>query len=64
MYYLYILYSKSLNHYYIGSSENPEARLARHNAGATVFTKSGRPWQIVYTETFQSRSEATQRVLY
>jgi putative endonuclease len=63
-YYVYILYSNKSNHYYIGSSSDPEKRLLRHNAGATPSTKPGRPWQIVSTETLGSETEAIHRELY
>ncbi|WP_010665657.1 GIY-YIG nuclease family protein, partial [Marinilabilia salmonicolor] len=42
--YVYILYSTSRDHYYIGSASDIQERLNRHNAGATPSTKSGRPW--------------------
>ena len=63
-YYVYILFSSKSDHYYIGSSSDPEKRLLRHNAGATTSTKHGRPWQIVYTETLGSETEAIRRELY
>ena len=63
-YYVYILYSQKTNHYYIGSSSDPDKRLLRHNAGATPSTKHGRPWKIVYTETFGNETDAIRRELY
>jgi putative endonuclease len=63
-YYIYILYSELRDRYYIGSSSNPEARLIRHNAGATPSTKSGRPWIIVYIEHCASKSESLKREKY
>ena len=57
----YILYSQSRDRYYIGSSGDVEQRLIRHNAGATLSTKSGRPWKIVYTETLPTKTEALKR---
>ncbi len=62
--FVYILYSDLRNRYYIGSSENIERRLERHNQGATKSTKSGRPWKIVYTEEYKSKSDAIKRELY
>ncbi len=61
MYFTYILYSELRDKYYIGSSENLERRLERHNAGGTPSTKSGRPWKIIYYEQFNSRTEAIKR---
>ena len=63
-YSIYILHSRKLNHYYIGCASDPEKRLVRHNAGATPSTKSGRPWKIVYTEFFPSKTEALKREFY
>ena len=49
-YYVYILFSYKSNHYYIGSSSDPEKRLLRHNAGATTSTKHDGPWKIVFSK--------------
>jgi putative endonuclease len=61
MFYTYILLSEKTKKYYIGSCENISNRLARHNAGAT---KSGQPWKVVYTETFETNSDALAREKY
>jgi putative endonuclease len=60
----YILYSKSRDRYYVGSSSDPEERLVRHNAGATQSTKSGRPWKIVFTQSHLSKTEALKHEIY
>ena len=57
-YYVYILYSQLKNRYYIGSTADSEKRLLRHNAGATISTKSGRPWKIVFTKEFETKTQA------
>ncbi len=56
--YVYILYSQTRDRYYIGSTADTKKRLLRHNAGATPSTKSGRPWKIVYTKEFDSKTDA------
>ena len=61
MYKVYILYSSIVNQYYVGHTQNIEERLARHNSGRSLSTKKGKPWILVYTETFESRSEAMVR---
>ena len=61
MFYIYILHSQLNNKYYIGSTQNTEERLIRHNSGRSKATKTGIPWIIVYTETYSSRSEALKR---
>ena len=46
-YYVYILYSKKLDGYYVGSTENPESRLEQHNtSGFHTFTSKYRPWSL------------------
>lgn len=61
MYHIYILYSESLDRYYVGNTSDLEIRLIRHNKGDSRFTKSGIPWVIVYSEEFETRSEAMSR---
>ena len=60
-YYIYILYSETRDRYYIGSSEDIQQRLQRHNQGATKSTKSGRPWIIVYSEEFNNKTDSLKR---
>ena len=44
-YYAYIIVSTAHpDRYYIGFTENPEDRLAHHNAGAVPSTAPHRPW--------------------
>ena len=59
--FVYILYSISRDRYYVGSTSDLEERLNRHNAGATTSTKSGRPWKVVYSEEFLTRSDSLKR---
>ena len=61
MYYCYILYSPRLDRYYVGSTQDLQDRLARHNAGRSKYTKVGIPWELVYQESFDTRTEAYQR---
>ena len=59
MYQTYILFSKSKDRYYIGStSVGVELRLTRHNEGWTRSTKSGIPWKVKYVKSFDSNTEA------
>ena len=62
MYFVYILFSTKTNKYYIGSTDNLEARLRHHNSGSTPSTKSGAPyWEIKFVETLPDKSSALQR---
>lgn len=60
-FFVYIIYSPTLDKYYIGYSHNPEERVIEHNAGATKSTRSGRPRELVYTEGFKDKTEAIKR---
>ncbi len=62
-YHTYILYSDSGERFYIGCCADLDRRLRRHNAGATGSTKPYRPWRLVYSETFGSKTEARKREL-
>ncbi|KGO06442.1 GIY-YIG nuclease family protein [Dokdonia donghaensis] len=62
-YYVYILFSPHLNRYYIGSTNNVENRLKKHLSSSKGFTSKAKDWEIKYTETFTTRSEAVQREL-
>ena len=62
MCYCYILYSKSLDKYYIGHScENLQERLRKHLSNHKGFTAKVKDWIIVHFEIFNSKSEAYRR---
>jgi len=61
MFYTYILYSESFDRYYVGHCEDLRARLLRHNQKKVPSTKAYAPWQVVYTESYPTRSEASAR---
>ncbi len=61
MYYFYLLHSEQLGKYYIGHSKDPKNRLKKHNTNHKGFTGKVNDWEIVYTEIFQSKSEAYAR---
>jgi putative endonuclease len=62
-FYTYILYSTSLNQYYIGHTENLQDRIFRHTNSGSKSTKKADDWVVKYTEGFDSRSAAMQREL-
>lgn len=64
MYFLYILQSRKDSSYYIGSTNNLENRLRKHNSGGSRYTKSRTPWKVVYSENFNKLSEARTREFY
>jgi putative endonuclease len=61
MYFVYVLWSYKLRKRYIGSSENAEERLTKHNAGKSTFTKRGIPWISIHKETYRTKAEALIR---
>ena len=46
MYTLYILFSKSLNKFYVGYTNDLNRRLSEHNRVKGKFTDSGIPWEL------------------
>jgi len=61
MFFTYILKSQVNNDIYVGSTENVENRLEKHNSGKVRSTKAYRPWKMISIEEFSSRSEAFKR---
>ena len=64
MFYFYILYSKTLDKYYIGhTSESLEERLRKHLSNHSGYTSGGKDWEVVYSEMFDDKSSAYKREL-
>ena len=61
MFYVYVLKSEKNGKHYIGSTQDINSRLKRHNTGRNVSTKNGIPWVIVKTEGYASKLEAQRR---
>ncbi|SIS94910.1 GIY-YIG nuclease family protein [Chryseobacterium gambrini] len=62
MCYCYILFSKSLNKYYVGHScEILQERLRKHLSDHKGFTSKAKDWIIVYSEIFNSKNDAYKR---
>ncbi len=62
MFITYILYSKTLDSYYIGfSSTSVEERLKKHLALHKGHTAKAKDWEIVYTEMFPTKDGAMKR---
>jgi putative endonuclease len=62
-FYVYILYSSSLDQYYIGHTENLTDRVFRHKNSGSKSTKKANDWEVKYTEEFASKREAMQKEL-
>ena len=63
-YFVYIIQSEKDGSYYIGSTENLESRLEKHNNTHSGYTGRKQPWKIVYTERLTSKTEARKRENY
>ena len=60
MYSVYILFSSSLEKYYVGYTDNVSKRFTEHNSGKGNFTSKGVPWILITTFECGSRSEAVR----
>jgi putative endonuclease len=58
LFYTYILCSSIKDKFYIGHTENVQNRLLQHNTRNNLGTND---WTVVYTETYDSRSDAMKR---
>ena len=62
MFTVYVLYSPSHNKIYIGFTSNIEQRMLSHNQLTTKgYTVKFRPWILIHTEVFETKSEAMKR---
>jgi putative endonuclease len=61
MAFVYILYSKTLDRYYIGSTDSTvEDRLRKHLTDHSGFTAKAKDWVVVYSE-YQNDKKASMR---
>lgn len=64
MNFFYILFSETLNQYYIGHTfEGLEERLLKHLSNHSGFTGKGKDWIVIYFEEFETKSLAYKREL-
>lgn len=64
MYFVYILQSQKDFKYYIGQTEDFDARLKKHNSGQVISTKNRKPFILIKKEVFDTRGEARKRENY
>jgi len=58
LFYTYILFSKSVNKYYVGYTSNLNDRIAKHGTDRNKFTGHARDWKLVSKFQFNTKSEA------
>jgi len=61
MYFVYVLRSLKDHKRYIGSTDNLIRRVNEHNDGLVKSTKNRRPLILIYSEEFNTKSEALKR---
>lgn len=59
--YTYVLYSKNLDKFYIGCTDNLKRRLLEHRRNKTYTTKRMKDWIFVYSEVCLSKKDAQNR---
>jgi putative endonuclease len=59
--YVYVLLSLKDNRSYTGSTDNIERRFNQHTSGQVKATKDRLPVKILFTEIFETLSEARKR---
>ncbi len=58
LFFVYILSSPRTRRFYVGSTQDVPKRLREHNAGKSLSTRAGIPWELVFTRPCTTRSEA------
>ena len=56
--FVYILYSRSADKFYVGVTNDVEERLERHKAGKENFTRKYIPWQLLWYTKKPNKSSA------
>jgi len=65
MFYTYVLKSFKNGKRYIGyTSKSPEERLRQHNKGCSEWTRKNRPFELLYYEKLENKTEAIKRERY
>ena len=60
MYSIYIIYSKKIDRYYVGTTDDVEKRLDEHNSGFynEAYTVKGVPWELRLSFEYESSQKA------
>jgi putative endonuclease len=61
MFFAYILQSGKGNTYYYGHCKDINNR-EQHNLGKVRYTKSRRPWKVIYSESFETKCLQTRSI--
>ena len=58
MFYVYVLKSDKTGRRYVGSCEDLDQRIRRHNLGHSKATRHGILWRLLHSERFLTREQA------
>lgn len=61
LYHVYVIQSSNGKSLYFGYTSDLEQRLIDHNAGRNASTAKGKPWRVVYCESYRSEKDARDR---
>jgi len=61
---VYVLRSSRNGRLYTGSTNDLERRLSEHQRGHSVYTRHAGPFELVYSEEYETRLEARRRELF
>ena len=64
MFFVYAISSQIRNYIYVGMSKELESRIKRHNQKRERTTRAYAPFQLIYSEQLELRSEAREREKY
>jgi putative endonuclease len=65
MFFVYVIFSPTAKVKYTGFTEDLERRLTEHNSGALgKFTKNKGPWELIYSEKYETKTAALKREKY
>ena len=57
-FYTYIIYSATLDKFYIGHTRDLIERISQHNSGVSTFTSKANDWKLKWTKEFDNRASA------
>jgi len=58
MFYVYILKSQKDNSLYFGSTENVKDRVKEHNSGKSTYSKTKKPYSLIWFCAFSNKTKA------
>ena len=64
MYFVYVIKSEIRKYIYVGLTNNLERRIDEHNKGYNKTTKPYRPFTLIHSEIFETRSQARIKEKY